>query len=75
MLNAFKHKSQKSEIQKIDTFFFLRSLSLEVDTASRTNLIYVGRTSLGTELTTLDKACHATCQISGKITKPNKVTF
>ena len=42
------------------TFFFLRSLSRDVDTASRTSFIYEGSTSLGTEIMTLDKASHAT---------------
>lgn len=42
------------------TFFFLRSLSLDVDIASRTSFIYEGSTSFGTEPTSLDKASHAT---------------
>lgn len=44
------------------TFFFLRSLSLAVETASRTSFIYEGRTSLGTEPTTLNSASQAACR-------------
>lgn len=50
-----------SNIRAFITFFFLRSLSLDVETASRTILIYEGRTSLGVELITLDNASQATC--------------
>lgn len=44
------------------TLFFLRSLSLAVETASRTSFIYEGRTSLGTEPTTLNNASQAACR-------------
>lgn len=67
--NIFSEQAEKyrhicniinAEVQS-STFLLLRSLSLAVETASRTNFICVGSCSFGTEPTTLENASQAAC--------------